>query len=167
MKKYLLIMSLLLGAIRCFAAQFTLESPAFQPNTMIPAQFSCNGANQSPPLLWYNVPANTQSLALVVNDPDAPDGVWTHWILFNIAPTMTKLDLGAGSPAGSSNAKNSWGKAYYQGPCSPIGAHRYAFDLYALDKVLDLNNGVDKDAALNAMTGHVIGTAELVGLYQK
>ena len=170
MKKHPLWLSLFLCAFfyNSFAAQpFTLESSAFQPNAMIPAQFSCDGANTSPPLTWHNAPDKTQSFALVVEDPDAPDGPWMHWILFNIPPTITKLDAGAPVPDGAASGKNSWGAIGYRGPCPPIGAHSYVFKLYALDKVLNLSSGADKDTVLNTMTGHVIGNAKLSGLYQK
>ena len=133
---------------------------------MIPIAFTCNGADKSPPLFWHNVPANTRSLALVVEDPDAPSGAWIHWIIFNIPPTLNALDS-TNLPEGALLALNSWGNAKYQGPCPPLGAHRYVFTLYALDKMLSLNNGVATRTALDMMTGHVIGSAVLAGLYQK
>lgn len=167
MKKSALLLCLLFTSVHTFAAPFLLESSAFQLNSMIPQEFTCNGVDKSPPLVWQNIPANTQSLALVVNDPDAPNGTWNHWILFNIPPAVNKLDAGTAIPQGAAMAKNSWGNANYQGPCPEQGAHRYVFTLFALDKTLALENGVDKDKALDAMTGHVIGSAEFVGLYQK
>ncbi|MCL9683671.1 YbhB/YbcL family Raf kinase inhibitor-like protein [Legionella maioricensis] len=169
MKKSTLLLLVLLGMYdyKIFAANFTLESPAFKLNTMIPARYTCNGDDQSPPLTWQNAPANTQSFTLVVEDPDAPSGVWTHWVLFNIPPTVTQLVAGSSVPEGSSHGQNSWGSPNYRGPCPPFGAHRYVFKLYALDTLLSLDNGATKDEILRAMTGHVIGSAELVGLYQK
>jgi len=167
MKKYSLFLLLIMIGYNTFAANFTLESPAFELNTMIPDQYTCSGEDLSPPLTWNHVPSKTQSFALVVEDPDSPTGVWTHWLLFNIPANITKLAAGSPAPEGASMGNNSWGSLGYRGPCPPIGAHRYVFKLYALDKVLILGNGAPKDTILQAMTGHVIGTAELVGLYQK
>lgn len=169
MKTYTLPLSLLFCIIsyKNFATNFTLESTAFKPNSIIPVEYTCNGADQSPPLTWHDAPTNTQSFALVVEDPDAPNGIWTHWILFNIPTTVAKLDVGSPIPEGASSSKNSWNTTNYRGPCPPIGMHRYFFKLYAVDKVLSLENNPTKDAVLQAMTGHVIGSSELVGLYQK
>ncbi|BCA95749.1 hypothetical protein TUM19329_21100 [Legionella antarctica] len=169
MRKNTLLLFLLLGMYHypIYAGNFTLESPAFKMNTMIPSQYTCNGDEQSPPLTWNNAPPNTQSFTLVVEDPDASAGVWTHWVLFNIPPAVTELVVGSSVPEGSSHGQNSWGSPNYRGPCPPLGAHRYVFKLYALDTLLSLDNGATKDTVLQAMTGHVIGSAELVGLYQK
>ncbi|KTC91086.1 YbhB/YbcL family Raf kinase inhibitor-like protein [Fluoribacter dumoffii] len=168
MKKYTLLLFLVLSLFHynSFANTFTIKSSAFKMNSMIPDQYTCNGVDQSPPLTWSNIPPNTQSLALVVDDPDAPDGTWTHWIVFNIPPTVKELGAGAPVPPGASNAKNSWGGLGYRGPCPSLGAHSYHFKLYALDTILDLGDGTTRDIVLNAITGHVIGSAELVGLYQ-
>lgn len=170
MKKYTLLLSLALGMTQfnSFAAnQFTLESSAFKLNSMIPAQFTCDGVDSSPPLTWHNAPDNTQSFVLVVDDPDASNGPWAHWVVFNIPPTVTSLDTGAPLPEGAAYGKNSWGGLGYRGPCPPIGAHSYVFTVYAVDKVLNLASGADKDTVLQMITGHVIGDAKLVGLYQK
>lgn len=169
MKKYSLHWFLLfcLYHTTSFAGYFTLESPAFKLNTMIPAQYTCNGADQSPPLNWRAAPPKTQSFALVVEDPDAPSGTWTHWVLFNIPPNILKLDAGSPVPAGAMSAKNSWGSLNYRGPCPPFGAHRYIFKLYAMDNVLSLGVEQEPDTVLQAMTGHVLDSTELIGLYQK
>ncbi|WP_298625145.1 YbhB/YbcL family Raf kinase inhibitor-like protein [uncultured Legionella sp.] len=149
-------------------ASFILESPAFKTNTLIPDYYSCSGKDISPPLSWKDVPAKTQSLAVVVLDPDAADGQWAHWLLFNIPPSIKNLKANSDLPEGSGIGKNSWETVEYRGPCPPIGAvHRYVFTLYALDTTLSLEDGASKDEVFNAMTGHVIGSAELVGLYQK
>ncbi|KTD40247.1 YbhB/YbcL family Raf kinase inhibitor-like protein [Legionella parisiensis] len=169
MKKYSLFLFLMISLFHynAFANKFTLESSAFKMNSMIPDEFTCNGVDQSPPLSWHNIPPNTQSLALVVDDPDSANGVWTHWIVFNIPPKMTSLGAGSPVPPGAANAKNSWGGLGYRGPCPPVGiAHSYHFKLYALSTVLSLGDGTTRDIVLNAMTGYVIGEAELVGLYQ-
>lgn len=167
MKRYPLLLSLILCACNSFAGVFSLASPAFEANGMLPEVFTCNGADKSPPFVWQDIPLNTRSLVLVAEDPDAPSGTWTHWILFNIPPTVTQLDIDAALPPGAAVAQNSWGKAKYQGPCPSMGAHRYVFTLYALDKVMNLKHGVANKTALDAMTGHVIGSAVLTGLYQK
>lgn len=169
MKKCSLFLFLMISLFHynAFANKLTIESPAFKMNSMIPDEFTCNGVDQSPPLAWYNIPPNTQSLALVVDDPDSPNGVWTHWIVFNVPPKVTELGAGAPIPPGAANAQNSWGGLGYRGPCPPVGiAHSYHFKLYALDTVLNLGDGTIRDIVLNAMTGHVIGEAELVGIYQ-
>lgn len=168
MRKYI-VTFLLLCAVQgtSFAVDLTLESTAFKQNSLIPNQFTCNGSDTSPPLTWHNIPPKTQSLALIISDPDAPNGEWIHWIMFNIPPTLTELDEGAPLPQGAASGKNNWGTLNYRGPCPPLGLHRYVFTLYALDKLLTVDNGSSKDIIMNAMTGHVIGTAELIGLYQK
>lgn len=150
------------------AAALTLKSPAFQQNSFIPTQYTCHGADQSPPLVWSELPINTQSLALVVNDLYDPINSWTHWIVFNIPINITQLQAGDNiSTIGARTALNSWNNAKYQGPCPPqFTAHSYVFTLYALDTVLYLENGAPKDQVLNAITGHVIGSAQIVGLYQ-
>ncbi|KTD33434.1 phosphatidylethanolamine-binding protein [Legionella moravica] len=169
MKKVSLFLFALLGIIHMnsYAADFTLQSSAFKPNSMIPDQYTCAGTDTSPPLSWQNIPVNTQSLVLVVHDPDAQGGEWIHWIIFNIPPTVTQLEPASPLPDGALNGTNSWGTTNYKGPCPPMGVHRYVFNLYALDNLVHLEQGASKDKVLNAITGHVIGSAELIGLYQK
>jgi Raf kinase inhibitor-like YbhB/YbcL family protein len=169
MKKYSLFLFLIISIVhyKIFAANFTLESPAFKLNTMIPVQYTCSGDNLSPPLSWRDVPPKTQSLALIVEDPDAASGVWTHWILFNLPPNLTNIETGDPVPSGAAIGKNSWGSLNYRGPCPPLGVHRYVFTLYALDKILALGNGSTNEIVKQAITGHVIGSSVLVGLYQK
>lgn len=149
------------------AEHFSLESPLFKTNTFIPAEYTCKGVDHSPALIWHNIPPKTQSLVLIVEDPDAPNGTWTHWIMFNISPQITQLETGNPLPEGALNGKNSWGGLGYRGPCpSSLEAHRYLFKLYAIDTVLTLGEGTSRDILLNTITGHTLGTAELVGLYQ-
>jgi Raf kinase inhibitor-like YbhB/YbcL family protein len=170
MKNYMLILFLVLSVLNLkinAAEPFTLESPSFKLNALIPNIYTCNGPDQSPPLAWRNAPAKTQSFALIMNDPDTPNGAWTHWILFNIPVKITELGAGSPAPEGAINGKNSWGGLGYRGPCPPIGAHRYVFKLYAMDNVLTLGEGATADTIMHAMTGHVLAEAELVGLYQK
>ncbi len=152
----------------------TLKSAAFAHQAEIPSKYTCEGSDISPPLAWNGVPAGAQSLALIVDDPDAPDPAapkttWVHWVLYNLPPGTTALVEGASGklPSGARDGLNDWKKAGYGGPCPPIGRHRYFFKLYALDAVLPDLGKVTKAALLEAMEGHVVGTAELVGTYQK
>jgi Raf kinase inhibitor-like YbhB/YbcL family protein len=152
-----------------------IMSPSFTHNGPIPSRHSCDGANISPQLTWTGVPAGTKSLALIVDDPDAPDPAspkmtWVHWVLYNIPPSASGLTEGIAEknlPAGTMQGVNDWHRTGYGGPCPPIGKHRYFFKLYALDIVLaDLGHPA-KAALEKAMRGHVIGQAELIGLYQR
>jgi Raf kinase inhibitor-like YbhB/YbcL family protein len=142
---------------------------------MIHARHTCDGENISPQLAWTGVPKGTKSLALIVDDPDAPDPAspkmtWVHWVLYNITPSTSGLAEGIAEknlPAGTMQGINDWHRTGYGGPCPPIGKHRYFFKLYALDTVLaDLGHSA-KAGLEKAMRGHVIGQAELIGLYQR
>ncbi len=145
-----------------------LLSPAFKHNDSIPKKYSCQGENISPPLQWKNSPAKTISFVLIMDDPDAPNGAWDHWILFNIPKNKLELPENITTLSdGISYGKNSWGNLSYGGPCPPNGEHRYYFKLYALDVLLDLPSGVDKETLENAMKGHVVASAELMGRYKK
>ena len=153
-----------------------LTSNAFLDYTDIPSHNTCEGENQSPPLTWTNVPDGTKSLALIVDDPDAPDPAapkmtWVHWVLYNIPPNSTGLDAGKlgvpDLPAGTLNGLNSWDKTGYGGPCPPIGRHRYFHKLYALDIILPTLQPATKSALEKAMQGHIIAQCELVGYYKK
>ena len=125
-----------------------LTSDTFPEGGLIPATFTCDGANVSPPLAWHDVPVKAKSLALIVDDPDAPRGVFVHWLLFNIAATEKGLTQGVGAEgprtANGRQGRNSFGKVAYGGPCPPSGTHRYQFHLYALDVSLDLEPGVSR-----------------------
>lgn len=150
-----------------------LRSPAFEPGQAMDARFTCEGDDVSPPLEWSGVPEGTKSLALVIDDPDAPDPArpkrtWVHWVVLDIPPTTTSLPEGASTalPAGARTGTNDWGKTAYGGPCPPIGRHRYFHKLYALDAVLALQ-APTKAALEAAMDGHVLDRAELVGTYEK
>jgi Raf kinase inhibitor-like YbhB/YbcL family protein len=156
------------------ALALTLTSPAFKPGAAMPSQYTCEGADLSPPLAWDGVPAGTKSLALILDDPDAPDPkaprrVWVHWILYNVPPGAKGLAENAdraGLPAGTVHGVADSGKAAYHGPCPPIGRHRYFHKLYALDTTLDLSHPTKADVE-RAMQGHVLAQAELIGTYQK
>jgi Raf kinase inhibitor-like YbhB/YbcL family protein len=153
-----------------------LSSPAFSDKAAIPTVFTCQGADRSPPLAWADAPAGTKSLALVVDDPDAPDPAapkttWVHWVLYNLPSETVALAEGmkaSSLPKGSREGLNDWKAAGYRGPCPPIGRHRYFFKLYALDAVLpDLGKSATKAALEKAMQGHILGQAQLLGTYQK
>lgn len=152
-----------------------ITSPAFDDGGPIPVEYTCEGRDISPPLRWSGVDKNARSLALIVEDPDAPDPaapkmVWVHWIVYDIPPTAPGLPADAdhqGLPEGAKEGINSWERTRYGGPCPPIGRHRYFFRLYALDKTLHFSSLPDKDALLAAMKGHVLQQAEWMGTYQK
>ena len=153
----------------------TLTSPAFGPSESIPKLYTCEGSDISPPLQWSGVPSGAKSLALIVDDPDAPDPkapkrVWVHWVLYNIpasAAGISENEAANGVPAGTRQALNDWKRTGYGGPCPPIGRHRYFHKLYALDIALpDLGNPT-KAQLLEAMKGHIVAEAELIGTYEK
>lgn len=143
-----------------------ITSPEFRSGTKIPPRFTCDGENISPELDVAGVPAEAKSLALTVDDPDAPMGVFTHWVVWNIPPETPRIAC-ASLPVDCVEGKNTAGQAAYAGPCPPSGTHRYIFTLYALDAKLELEAGASKDKLLEYMTGHIIGQAELVGLYSR
>ncbi len=153
----------------------TITSTAFAPNGPIPSLFTCEGRDVSPPLAWTGLPAGTKNLVLIVDDPDAPDPAapkmtWVHWVLYGIPPTAMGLPEAvkpAALPAGTREGRNDFGRTAYGGPCPPIGRHRYFFKLYALDiALLDLKSPT-KTGLEQAMQGHVLAQATLVGTYQK
>ena len=152
---------------------FLLTSLAFAQLAALPPRYTCEGANLAPPLSWSGVPSGTRSLALVVDDPDAPDPAapkttWVHWLVYNLPATAQGLPEGGKPlPAGTREGNNDWQKPGYGGPCPPIGRHRYFFKLYALDVRLPDLGPVTKGGLEKAMSGHVLGRAELVGTYQK
>ncbi|MDY7076865.1 MAG: YbhB/YbcL family Raf kinase inhibitor-like protein [Chloroflexota bacterium] len=150
---------------------FELTSAAFAHEKPIPGKYTCDGDDVSPPLQWSDPPAGTQSLALIMDDPDAPVGTWVHWVLYGLPAGTRALPEGVPSdaelPDGSRNGKNSWRRLGYGGPCPPGGAHRYFFKLYALDVMLDQAAGADKKRLLWAMKGHILGQAELMGTYSR
>src|SRR5512143_4217682 len=150
-----------------------LTSSAFAPNADIPSLYTCEGRDQSPPLAWSGVPAGTKSLALIVDDPDAPDPAapkmtWVHWVLYNLPPTSDGLPESVKTlPAGTKEGLNDWQRTGYGGPCPPIGRHRYFHKLYALDTMLPDLKQPTKAKLEAAMKGHIIREAQLVGTYQK
>ncbi len=148
------------------AAKFKLSSPAFQDSDLIPKKFTCQGENISPELDWSEAPANTKSFVLIVDDPDAPGGTFTHWVLFDIPADQKQLAEGAGSIGVSGS--NGLSQPGYMGPCPPNGLHRYYFRLYALDvPSLNLKEGASRSEAEAAMKGHIIGAADTLGRYEQ
>jgi len=149
-----------------------LSSTAFSAHGEIPQRYTCEGDDVAPALAWSELPAGTKSLALIVDDPDAPDPAapqrtWVHWVLFDIPPASTGLPEGGQAPAGAKQGLNDWHRSGYGGPCPPIGRHRYFFKLYALDIALPDLQQPNKGVLEKAMQGHVLAQAELVGTYQK
>ena len=140
-----------------------LTSPVFQANTMIPKKYTCQGDNVNPTLTIEGVPSDTKSLALIMDDPDAPVGTWVHWVVYNI-PVGSKIEENSAS---GKQAKNSARHESYGGPCPPSGTHRYFFKLYSLDTELSPGSVTDKSSLEKAMGGHILDKAELVGLYKK
>ena len=151
-----------------------VESSAFAPHGEIPRVHTCEGDDVSPPLAWHGEPATTRSFALIVDDPDAPDPkaprmTWVHWVLYNLPAGLHSLpaDAGRRPPAGARGGKNDWKRTGFGGPCPPIGRHRYFHKLYALDVELADLHEPTKSQLEQAMQGHVLAQAELVGTYQK
>ncbi len=145
---------------------FGLVSPSFVKGGKIPAKYTCDGENVSPPLSIVGVPKEAKSLALIVEDPDAPGGVFTHWILWNIIPQTTMIGENS-VPEGAVQGKTDFGAVGWGGPCPPSGTHRYFFKLYALDTTLNLDRGADKQELVRAMEDHILSGAELMGLYSR
>ena len=143
-----------------------IASAAFERNGLIPAKYTCDGENTSPPLTLSGTPEETKSLALIMDDPDAPRGTWVHWTMWNIDPATINVAANS-TPPGAVEGKTSAGKSGYGGPCPPSGTHRYYFKLYALDIEFTLGEDVTKADLENAMSGHVLGQAELIGLYSR
>lgn len=147
-----------------------LTSSAFTNGGPIPKEYTCDGKDVSPPLSWTNLPPSTQSIALTVDDPDAPSGIWVHWILFNLPADTTSLPVGMPTTdaldSGARQGSNDFGGVGYGGPCPPRGKpHRYVFKIYALDAPLALESGSMRRMLINAITGHIIDEGELVGTY--
>ncbi|HXB56551.1 MAG TPA: YbhB/YbcL family Raf kinase inhibitor-like protein [Vicinamibacteria bacterium] len=153
----------------------SLTSPSFAPGGSIPSRFTCEGKDASPRLVWSGVPPDARSLALVVDDPDAPDPrapkmTWVHWILYNLPPGATGLPEGVRPgdlPGGTREGVNDWGRTGYGGPCPPVGRHRYFHKLYALDLVLPDLVRPTKPKLEKAMEGHILARVELMGTYEK
>lgn len=144
--------------------QMTLTSPDFDNQGSIPIKFTCQDENVNPHLIISNTPENAESLVLIVDDPDAPGGTWTHWLMWDINPLVTNI------PSESSSGVqgiNDFGKNKYNGPCPPFGVHHYSFRIYALNIILDLPVDTNSQKLQSAMKNHILDQAELIGVYQK
>ena len=152
---------------------FKITSPAFADGAAIPRVYTCQGDDVSPPLAWQDAPHGTRSFALIVDDPDAPDPkaprmVYVHWVIYDLPAATHGLEENvAALPPGARDGLNDWKRTGYGGPCPPVGRHRYFFKLYALDKNLGDLGTLSKNALLEAMQGHVLAEAVLIGTYQK
>lgn len=152
-----------------------LTSTAFNDLGEMPAAYTCQGSDRSPPLAWSGAPTGTRTFALIVDDPDAPDPrapklTWVHWVLANLPASTTALEGGVGAqalPRGTVQGKNDWKRLGYGGPCPPVGRHRYFFKLYALDTALSLADGMTKSELEHAMEGHVLAESVLMATYEK
>jgi Raf kinase inhibitor-like YbhB/YbcL family protein len=144
----------------------TITSLAFEHNGSIPKQYTCDGKDISPPLGFEGVPPTAKSLALIVDDPDAPAGTWVHWVLWNIDPKMKGITENV-VPTGSVQGKNDFRKNSYGGPCPPSGTHRYFFKLYALNTMLTIGQGSTKADLEKAMKGHILAEGQIIGLYKR
>jgi len=153
------------------STKFTITSNAFKEGEMIPRKYTYDGQNISPPLKWESVPPQTESLALLADDPDAPMGTWVHWVIFNIPPTATELPENVPTktflPNGALQGINDSREIGYDGPSPPSGTHRYYFKIYALDTMLKLSSGITKPELLKAMEGHIVAQAQLMGRYSR
>ncbi|HWY40809.1 MAG TPA: YbhB/YbcL family Raf kinase inhibitor-like protein [Chthoniobacterales bacterium] len=153
-------------ALAAGGGKIKISSPTFAAGAAIPAEFTCDGANVSPPLLIEGAPVEAKSLALIVDDPDAPSGLFTHWIIWNMDP-KTRISMPEAHVENGIEGKNDFGKVGYGGPCPPSGTHRYFFKVFALDRMLDLKPGAKRQEVDAAMKGHVIGQGQLMGKYSK
>jgi Raf kinase inhibitor-like YbhB/YbcL family protein len=148
-----------------------VTSTAFKDGQMIPKQYTCDGANVSPPLSWSGVPANAKTIALIVDDPDAPGKTWVHWVVYDLPVSATALPENVPKDekltGGGKQGTNDFRKIGYGGPCPPKGTHRYYFKLYALDIETSLNPGATKDQLLRASEGHVVAQGQLIGTYNR
>ena len=147
-------------------SMFRISSAAFKPGGPIPSKYTCDGPNVNPPLAFEGVPANAQSLALIMDDPDAPGGTWVHWVAWSIQPD-TKAIRENSVPPEATQGVNDFRNTGYGGPCPPSGTHRYFFKLYALNTSLDLGPDTTKAGLEAAMEGHILDKAEMIGLYRR
>jgi Raf kinase inhibitor-like YbhB/YbcL family protein len=151
--------------------EIKITSSAFEEGGLIPAKYTCDGADVSPPLQWDAVPQGSKSIALICDDPDAPMGTWVHWVLFNLPAETNELaeNISADKilPNGARQGVSDFGRIGYGGPCPPGGTHRYFFKIYALDAKIGLEAGANKRRLLKAMEGHILEQGQLVGKYKR
>ncbi len=144
-----------------------VSSTSFTANAAIPQKLTCEGDDTSPALAWSGVPAGTKSFAVIVDDPDAPNGDWVHWVIYDVPASTTSLSEGAAPPSGTKSGVNGWNAPGYKGPCPPSGTHHYHHKVYALDTVLPDLGTPSKAKLEKAMDGHVLAKGDLVGTYRK
>lgn len=148
-----------------------IKSSAFEEGEIIPKKYSCEGVNVSPPLQWSSLPAEVESFVLICEDPDAPSGLWTHWIIFNLPAEITALPEFIMEREvlenGAQQGLNDFGTIGYRGPCPPGGTHRYYYRIYALDIMLQLNSRINRQNLLEAMIGHIIDQGHIMGIYTR
>lgn len=172
MRKFFMILFVFVVFVS-YSYALKIKSKAIKNGEKIPIVFTCDGKDMSPPLEFSEIPPKTKSLVLIMDDPDAPMGTWVHWVVYNIPPSTKELQPDIPKKKTLKNGiiqgKNSWGKIGYGGPCPPkiTGAHRYFFKLYAIDKKLNLFPGATKKEVLNAIKGHIIEQATLMGIYKR
>ncbi len=151
--------------------EIKITSSAFEDGGLIPAKYTCDGTDVSPPLQWDAVPEGTRSIALICDDPDAPMGTWVHWVLFNLPSDAKELAENIPTeetlPNGAKQGVNDFGRVGYGGPCPPGGTHRYFFKIYALDTEVGLQAGADKRRLLKTMEGHILEQGQLIGKYKR
>jgi Raf kinase inhibitor-like YbhB/YbcL family protein len=151
--------------------EIKITSSAFEDGGLIPAKYTCDGADVSPPLQWDAVPEGTKSIALICDDPDAPMGTWVHWVLFNLPSDAKELAQNIPTeetlPNGAKQGVNDFGRVGYGGPCPPGGTHRYFFKIYALDTEVGLQAGANQRQLLKAMEGHILAQDQLIGKYKR
>lgn len=173
MRVFIILIALLFLAYGCAPKEnleeevfvMKIESPNFNEGNPIPSEFTCDGKDLSPELVFKDVPEKAQSMALIMDDPDAPRGTFVHWLVWNIPPMVRKFIKG--EKIKYVQGMSDFGRTGYGGPCPPSGAHRYFFKLYALDIILDLDEGSSKEDLENAMKGHVVAEAKLIGVYKR
>ncbi len=151
--------------------EIKITSSAFEDGGLIPAKYTCDGADMSPPLQWDVVPEGTKSIAVICDDPDAPMGTFVHWVIFGLPADTRELAENIPSdetlPSGAKQGTSDFGRIGYGGPCPPSGTHRYFFKIYALDTEVDLAAGASKRELLEAMEGHILGQGQLIGKYKR
>jgi Raf kinase inhibitor-like YbhB/YbcL family protein len=165
--KFLLLTITLFFCLHTHAETFTIKTNAFKNKNIFSVIYTCDGKDISPLVSWVGAPIQTKAFALILSDPDAPNGTWYHWIVYNIPSHIQQLTENSSLPAGALTGKNSWDKSQYNGPCPPNGAtHRYIFTLYALDSILNLSNNENINNVLSQINNHVVRKAEVMGVYK-
>ncbi len=177
MKRYLILFAIFAFSFsHIYASEIDsikISSTSFFPNDTMPMICSCDGENESPALQWGGHPENTHSFAIIADDPDAPNGTWVHWVVYDIPRNVTFLEANSGYYEvmyhGSKHGINDFGTLKFRGPCPPKGhgTHRYIFKIYALDTRLNLDKGLTKDELLEAMEGHIVARGTIIGLYER